>query len=914
MRKELGIGCLALAAVWALTARADEYVTLLESDAKGSHSFGTEGHWSDGLLPHDDADYLVALGDLVGLRTPPNSATSVTFGGRSLTVGVADGEAGAILHKAAKAASVTYPDLRLVKGTYSDGAEYGAYPTLATLLGTFTVLSPKEEPFSFIGANNRAFDIGATFVGASDTAIRIAGAPNELNGYQMIILRGASPDYYGSFIVEGSRGYLAVTGEDHPLGAESETLQEQAVILRDNGAIRLLGTEPATMDPNKGVWVDPSGGRLYVDADTVGTSAYTFTGDGVLVKDGLGTAILAGRVSCAGLQVSAGELQVAEGCQLAEGLPITFAVGDPTMARDNYPTVSGSDDVLAALNLTVTTDGAITAISPRDTVTIRSATFAGGGVASKVDLTTGENSVAILDETCTVTWPMQIRLNHHYPAYNGPNRYKVLMVPKSLKIVTEDDFVDVTEGAEYGLPLTAVQVAEDEETGFQAVYIRRLAQVIEMIATGTGTGNVTSAPSVWSDNLGAHANASYLVYADVARGIRTGDLNVTDYVFPGTSLTLVGTSKSNSASLNNKAVSCTIADFRLYAYSKVGNGRDGDESVQSLYGKYTICGSREKGAVYFTNEKRRTMAIYADLYGDDDALIILEPTNSNNGIRHYELYGDNTNYYGSFDLYQNGFGTPGLAKFQELSIEDETNLGGNPHAFNYRALRLAYYSQLVARKSLTIDDPNRGILIDVYGQFAVGEDIVMTVTSPIALNGTLRKGGLGLLELGSPISFGATGSDEQPTDGKNILLIAEGRVKPLKGSAFSGLNVQMALETGLVIAPLEGDDLMREKGLLNLYATPFTLEKPAVAEGEEEEPAEEPALAIRLEYPAGRKGNFQVPLLTVTAEAADQLRGHIALDAAMPNYRISVEEKTVEEGVQFYADYRDLGGTIIFLQ
>ena len=87
-------------------AIADEmdYVTLTEGDVKGKNSFVNALNWSDGLAPHDDADYLVALGGETdsggGLRTPANSSTSVTFGGRSLTIGIAGGAKGMLMQKA----------------------------------------------------------------------------------------------------------------------------------------------------------------------------------------------------------------------------------------------------------------------------------------------------------------------------------------------------------------------------------------------------------------------------------------------------------------------------------------------------------------------------------------------------------------------------------------------------------------------------------------------------------------------------------------------------------------------------------------------------------------------------------------------------------------------------------------------
>jgi hypothetical protein len=112
----------------------------------------------------------------------------------------------------------------------------------------------------------------------------------------------------------------------------------------------------------------------------------------------------------------------------------------------------------------------------------------------------------------------------------------------------------------------------------------------------------------------------------------------------------------------------------------------------------------------------------------------MHPGSSNNGIRHYLPYAYNTNYFGSINLSQRGYGTPSLVKYQEISIEDERNLGGNPPEFKFDCLGLTYYSMLKARQSLTIDDPNRGIYMEGAAQFHVDGEDTLTILSPITLN------------------------------------------------------------------------------------------------------------------------------------------------------------------------------------
>ena len=124
----------------------------------------------------------------------------------------------------------------------------------------------------------------------------------------------------------------------------------------------------------------------------------------------------------------------------------------------------------------------------------------------------------------------------------------------------------------------------------------------------------------------------------------------------------------------------------------------------------------------------------------------------------------------------------------------------------------------------------------------------------------------------------------------------------LSGKAVNLLSVRMAPGTKILMAPAEGDNLLREKGVVNLAAVPF-----GVHEGEN--------LKLELHYGEKRRGDFEVPLLTVTAAAAETLRGNIELDAKRPrNYLVELDEKDVDEGVCFVAKFTDLNGTILYLR
>jgi autotransporter-associated beta strand protein len=905
--KRLLLGAMTVVAA-ALTGRAD-LVTLLEGDAKGSNSFATSGHWSDGLAPHEDADYLVALGGTegvdTGLRTPANAATSVTFLGKSLTVGTEE-IGGILLHKAGNNATVTYPDLRLVNGLYSQGSEYTEQQRTSVLLGEWTVLSKAANPFSLLGANDRRFYVAANLHGADDAVLRICHSATELNGFIMIVLAGTNTAYNGSFVVDGNEAFLSAEfGDLDPLGAPDSPNNARAVVLRNGGGIRSETLTPTAVDPAKVFWVEASGGRIESAAGAEGKIALSFGGEGALSKTGDGLLVLAGSIANAGgVLVRNGELRIDEGITCAEGCVITAGGGA------SRGIVTGSSAAFAKVRVAAVAGGMIAPISPNDALVLSDATIDGGMIGAKIDVDAGAASMVTLDESCTVAWPLGIALDQQFPGMAGPDVYAILRVPAALKTVTAEDFVNKTPGSETGRPRVEIVVSEPDEDGFQTVSLRRTAKVVEMVATGDSNyffASVTGSngAQIWSDGLAVHGGADYIINAATAgKTLRTGDQNLQTADFAGDSLTLVGASASMMASLTLKAEFTTVNDLWAYGFSVMGAAgyKNQNECTHNFYGKIHVR-STVDAPFKLSGESNRTIALHDEIEGPATAHINMHPGGTSNGIRHYVPYAYNTNYFGSINLSQRGYGTPGLAKYQEISIEDERNLGGNPPEFKFDCLGLTYYSMLKARQSLTIDDPNRGIYMEGAAQFHVDGEDTLTILSPITLNNCkyLYKHGTGTLALGSSISYGTYGNSAKPETACQFS-VTNGTLQVLAGGAISWMQVGMATGTRIVIDPLEGDDLLREKGVVNLDDMPYTW-----PEGEK--------LNLLLRCRQASRGDFEVPLLTVTSAAAEGLRGNIALEVERPrNYIVSLDEKAVDEGVCFTAKFTDLNGTILFVR
>lgn len=894
----------------AMPCMAEEYITLTTGDAKDSNSFVKEGHWSDGAAPHGDADYLVALGSElqgslgmnVALRTPANGATSIVFGGRSLTIGDAEtGVEGMILQKAGQTAATTWPDLRLVAGCYSQGSEYNN-PPQSILWGDWTVLSGGDNPFSLLGANNRYFYVGATLHGGAESVLRICHSATEPNGIFTVRLAGTNTTYNGSLVVRDAGAYLELVGDTDLLGAPDSPNNDQAVVLTDRGGLRTETLEPVDVDPNKKFVVSSTRGRIFAAANQEGKIAVPFVGEGVLEKWGAGRVVLGGSLgNVGGLQVLQGELDLDDAVAFADGYPVTVGSDGTFTGEGQTGVLTGDPATLAKLSMTVGPGGSLIARAATDTMTLAGAKFAGGGVMARTDLAAGVCSLTVLDASAEVAWPLALALDQPFPGFDGPDAYPIVKVPTALKTVTPDDFVNVTQGADIGLPRVGVAVEEDEN-GDQIVSLKRTRRVVEMTANGD-TNYFFATATQWSDQEIPHPGADYLVYATTAaKALRTGDANLQVATFEGDSLTMKGTG-GNRANLTLKAETTTVDDLTMFGNTAIGLAgyKNSASCNHNLYGKLHVRSTRTE-PLQISNDSNRQLHLYAELDGPADSYLLVKAGNGNNGIRRHFFYAMNTNFYGSIFLSQQGLGTPGPAKYQEISIACEENLGGNPPAPVFDMLTLAYWSRLACRGSVTIDDPNRGILFDAASQLFVEDGETLTLKSPLTFNARVYKQGTGRLALGAPLAFGAKGTDAGPTADKNWLLMTEGSLQALTSRALDGLKVDYTGNTPELIVDLQaGDDSLREEGVVTTYATPFVVDEGS-------------SLVVKLQNVAPRRGSFQVPVLTLAAEAADALRDRLLFEAKLSGYLVDFEEESLGDTVRFNAVFTDVSGTAVIVR
>lgn len=255
---------------------------------------------------------------------------------------------------------------------------------------------------------------------------------------------------------------------------------------------------------------------------------------------------------------------------------------------------------------------------------------------------------------------------------------------------------------------------------------------------GDGWGNSSWVNGAWE--LGQ-------TVPDVNHDYETGTLRMltpwtnTNSTFPGKSLTVTG---GNLLLAGMNAKTATVNDLRLNGATVISFGDN--NSTQTLAGNITV----PSGTNSHIRGTRGPMVISANITGGG-------------GLMYTEnlvtLAGTNTGYLGATIVGDGRFGT--------LRIGSETNLGGNPSTYGGGWLQLNR-GVLETTTTMTIDDPNRGILVDKSaGIFrpAAGTTLTIasTVNSPAAGNilqttpldsnpilGIFIKEGTGTLVLTSP--------------------------------------------------------------------------------------------------------------------------------------------------------------------
>ena len=200
-----------------------------------------------------------------------------------------------------------------------------------------------------------------------------------------------------------------------------------------------------------------------------------------------------------------------------------------------------------------------------------------------------------------------------------------------------------------------------------------------------------------------------------------------------------------------------------------------------------------------------------------------------------EFPGANTNFTGKVLLACKDYAKPTSTDYTpretnrvELIVSDGRNLGGALPAFAYDALRIRDWSLLDVTNTTAFAEPTRGVFVDWAGCISVSGGKTASFAAPFTFGGVLKKQGAGTLALGGAAPKFATGPlddyaiGDDPVAGTNVLVVAEGAVKPLSATAFDGLELRFSANAKLKldVDPADGD--LKSRGLVNTkWTTPF---------------------------------------------------------------------------------------------
>lgn len=326
-------------------------------------------------------------------------------------------------------------------------------------------------------------------------------------------------------------------------------------------------------------------------------------------------------------------------------------------------------------------------------------------------------------------------------------------------------------------------VLRESGNGTKTLYLTRNKIIKNIVLTSDTKSFNYGAGDHWSDGLPEHGGVDYWL---TFNGKQPQYSFKSDCVFPAENLLAY-----NGEIFPHARIYVTNlvfgGSFGLHVSAKGDFGIDGRLGLYAMGDKALFCNVNP-------DKKDNTFEVASDIYGPGGLTV--------RGIGTTTLSGDNTAFSGQLTV---------CMAVSRLRIDNATCLGGAMGEFAYNGVTLGYtnteaYASLTPLRTMTIDEPTRGILISNRFEFAVNDGIAFTVKSPMTYFGELCKSGAGTLVLASKARFVDGNEATDPLEGANVLKIAGGALKVADAEALDGLDVTFAPGTSLHLdAVAEGD-------------------------------------------------------------------------------------------------------------
>ena len=299
----------------------------------------------------------------------------------------------------------------------------------------------------------------------------------------------------------------------------------------------------------------------------------------------------------------------------------------------------------------------------------------------------------------------------------------------------------------------------------------------------------------WSDNRTPHGDADYIVTDNfLLRGPAYSNKNATNYVFGGRSLTLGTSSSSGRLALGagGGGGRTTVGNLVLVK----GQLRVVAANLTApLYGNITVESPASAPFAVQSASGVRTMHIYSAISGEEGTGLLFSSDVTSSTCTSI-LYGDNSNYLGSFTI---GGGANNMLTFAHASGGGVTT-GGDPSTYTPKGIVVTNGATLRFMGS-TVSYTNRGIYVESSGGVLrqagsnsyltmplsgdAGAKLVKTGPDQTAFYGTWTNVTVDVREGTFSLGTGA------PTPGEGASVIVSGGTLGLRGETAPNLPISM---------------------------------------------------------------------------------------------------------------------------
>ncbi len=711
---ETRVAAVLLSVLFAHALRADSIVRLTASDVAGSTSFNQAGNWSDSLVPHADADYLV---EGYSLRSP---GTPAVFAGHSLTL-TNNG-----LLTLVTESRITVSNLQMRSdGRIHNGVQGGT----VIFDGTANVQTPAGSYFYFTGRNNTGL-VYSSLEGSGALSFQIAAGAAGTLDYTLL---GTNSGFTGKIRV------LGVAGKDTTLTLDNaSTLQSpmpmftsDGIHLLTNAALVVNADTTLSETSNRGITLQ-QGGLLDAAAGATFRIDVPVDGDN-LTKRHPGTLELTALNTFTNLVVSNGTARLSQPQNL-HGITLAAGALETSAAVSNLTLAGG----VFAPGLTNNVMG----------VDVARLTLAGGGLRYDVTDATQDlvRVVQGLEKGTGVVTPIVL----NGTAITNAAAQRPLLAAAALDTFSESDFSLSYALPGLQLPEGSLEIVRDSGTPFLAFHQTRPI-VIQTKTVASGNNGFAKA-DYWSDAQVPNAANDYVMNMSASM--------YGEGTFPGHSLSIA----HEEAKLQLKSISMGFSDLRLHQ-GNIHNGLSG--GIIDLLGTISVYAA-ESSPFSFTGNGN-TINAFAGLKGSGALTVTMK---SGASKFRFNFYGDNSAFTGLIIATN----YPGSGNAVSIGVAHDGALGGALPTFRPDALFMASKTYLYALSNVTLRAANRGITHGGTCYYSVPTNTTLFVESVIS-GSAMQKLDDGLLILSGTNTFSGFTAVGGAIEARNEQALGIGKVQ-----------------------------------------------------------------------------------------------------------------------------------------